>query len=430
MIRKQRTLRTPVEFSGPGLHSGEVVRARMLPAPVDHGVEFLRTDIAGSQPIPATIAYHSQKDRRTRLARDGAEVETVEHMLAVCAGLGLDNLTVEMSGPEFPGLDGSALEIMRLVQQAGVVDQSAEAKHFKLQEPVFVREGNATLVALPSDKPALTVQYAAAFDEPGVEGGTFQIDLSPETFSKEIAPARTFCLASEVEMLKKAGFGKGATRENTLVLGDPETRMRMPAEAVRHKMLDLLGDLRLLGADLHAHVIATRSGHSTNAELVRRLVDRMQLAETAGMVKRESGLEVREILRMLPHRYPFLLLDRVIEVEGAKRAVAIKNVTINEPYFQGHFPAAPIMPGVLQLEAMAQLAGVLLLRRLENTGKLAVLWAIDKVKLRGAVTPGDQLRLEVETLRSKDQVAQVRGVGTVGGRVVCEAVLMFTLIDA
>jgi UDP-3-O-[3-hydroxymyristoyl] N-acetylglucosamine deacetylase/3-hydroxyacyl-[acyl-carrier-protein] dehydratase len=156
----------------------------------------------------------------------------------------------------------------------------------------------------------------------------------------------------------------------------------------------------------------------------------MQLAETAGMVKRESGLEVREILRMLPHRYPFLLLDRVIEVEGAKRAVAIKNVTINEPYFQGHFPAAPIMPGVLQLEAMAQLAGVLLLRRLENTGKLAVLWAIDKVKLRGAVTPGDQLRLEVETLRSKDQVAQVRGVGTVGGRVVCEAVLMFTLIDA
>jgi len=316
------------------------------------------------------------------------------------------------------------------VQQAGVVDQSAEAKHFKLQEPVFVREGNATLVALPSDKPALTVQYAAAFDEPGVEGGTFQIDLSPETFSKEIAPARTFCLASEVEMLKKAGFGKGATRENTLVLGDPETRMRMPAEAVRHKMLDLLGDLRLLGADLHAHVIATRSGHSTNAELVRRLVDRMQLAETAGMVKRESGLEVREILRMLPHRYPFLLLDRVIEVEGAKRAVAIKNVTINEPYFQGHFPAAPIMPGVLQLEAMAQLAGVLLLRRLENTGKLAVLWAIDKVKLRGAVTPGDQLRLEVETLRSKDQVAQVRGVGTVGGRVVCEAVLMFTLIDA
>ena len=406
------------------------MRARMLPAPVDHGVEFLRTDIAGSEPIPATIAYHSQKDRRTRLARDGAEVETVEHMLAVCAGLGLDNLTVEMSGPEFPGLDGSALEILRLVQQAGVVDQSAEAKHFKLQEPVFVREGNATLVALPSDKPALTVQYAAAFDEPGVEGGTFQIDLSPETFSKEIAPARTFCLASEVEMLKKAGFGKGATRENTLVLGDPETRMRMPAEAVRHKMLDLLGDLRLLGADLHAHVIATRSGHSTNAELVRRLVDRMQLAETAGMVKRESGLEVREILRMLPHRYPFLLLDRVIEVEGAKRAVAIKNVTINEPYFQGHFPAAPIMPGVLQLEAMAQLAGVLLLRRLENTGKLAVLWAIDKVKLRGAVTPGDQLRLEVETLRSKDQVAQVRGVGTVGGRVVCEAVLMFTLIDA
>ncbi|MEY2806792.1 MAG: UDP-3-O-acyl-N-acetylglucosamine deacetylase [Planctomycetia bacterium] len=430
MIRRQRTLRTPVEFSGPGLHSGAVVRARLLPAPVDHGVVFQRTDLTDAPPIPATIAYHSQKDRRTRLARDGAEVETVEHMLAACSGLGLDNLVVEMSGAEFPGLDGSALEIVRLVQRAGLVDQPAEAKHFKLEQPVYVKQGAATLVALPSDKPSLTVQYAAAFDEPGVEGGTFQLDLSPQSFEQELAPARTFCLASEVETLKKAGFGKGATRENTLVLGDPETRMRLPAEAVRHKMLDLLGDLRLLGADLHAHVIATRSGHATNAELVRLLVDQMQLAETAGLVRRDSGLDAREILRMLPHRYPFLLIDRVVEVEGARRAVAIKNVTINEPFFQGHFPAAPLMPGVLQLEAMAQLAGVLLLRRLENTGKLAVLWAIDKVKLRGAVTPGDQLRLEVETLKSKDQVAQVRGVGTVAGRVVCEATLMFTLVDS
>jgi UDP-3-O-[3-hydroxymyristoyl] N-acetylglucosamine deacetylase / 3-hydroxyacyl-[acyl-carrier-protein] dehydratase len=176
-------------------------------------------------------------------------------------------------------------------------------------------------------------------------------------------------------------------------------------------------------------VIATRSGHATNAELVRRLVDLMQSLETGGVIQRESGLDVREILRMLPHRYPFLLIDRVLEIEGYKRAVALKNVTINEPYFQGHFPAAPIMPGVLQLEAMAQLAGVLLLRKLENTGKLAVLWSIDKVKLRGAVVPGDQLRIEVTTTRDKDQVAQVQGVGTVAGKVVCEAILMFTLVD-
>jgi UDP-3-O-[3-hydroxymyristoyl] N-acetylglucosamine deacetylase/3-hydroxyacyl-[acyl-carrier-protein] dehydratase len=194
-------------------------------------------------------------------------------------------------------------------------------------------------------------------------------------------------------------------------------------------MLDLLGDLYLLGADLHAHVIATRSGHSTNAELVRRLVDLMQAEETGGLIKRESGLDVREVMKLLPHRYPFLLIDRVIEIDGYQRAVAIKNVSINEPFFQGHFPDQPLMPGVLQLEAMAQLAGVLLLRKLENTGKLAVLWSIDKVKLRAAVVPGDQLRIEVETLRMKGETGQVKGTGTVAGRVVCEATLMFTMVQ-
>jgi len=427
--RRQRTLRTAVEFQGVGLHSGVHVKGRMLPAPPDRGVEFVRTDLPGSEPIPARIAYHSNKERRTRLVRGSAEVETVEHLLAACSGLGVDNMTVELSGAELPGLDGSARDFVELVQRAGIVEQPAEARVLVLDQPVYVRQGNATLVALPSDRPALTLQYVASFDEPGVESGTLQVELSPESFVKEIASARTFCLASEVELLQKAGLGKGATRENTLILGDPQTKMRIASEPVRHKMLDLVGDLHLLGADLHAHLIATRSGHATNAELVRRLVDLMQSLETGGIIQRESGLDVREILRMLPHRYPFLMIDRVLEIEGYKRAVALKNVTINEPYFQGHFPAAPIMPGVLQLEAMAQLAGVLLLRKLENTGKLAVLWSIDKVKLRGAVVPGDQLRIEVTTTRDKDQVAQVQGVGTVAGKVVCEAILMFTLVD-
>jgi len=430
VTRKQRTLRTVVEFSGVGLHSGETVRARILPAPHDHRVEFVRTDLPDAPPIPAQIAYHTAKERRTRLQRGNAQVDTVEHLLAVCRGLSIDNLTVELSGQEMPGLDGSALELMRLIQQAGIVDQPADAKIFRLDQPVYVREGPATLVALPSEKEGLTLQYVASFDEPGIDGGSFQLELSPETFGREIAPARTFCLASEVEALQAAGFGKGATRENTVVLGDPSVTLRLPGEPVRHKLLDLLGDLQLLGADLQAHLIATRSGHSTNAELVRRLFDLMQTLETGGLIRRESGLDVREILRMLPHRYPFLLIDRVLELDGYKRAVAIKNVTINEPFFQGHFPSAPLMPGVLQLEAMAQLAGVLLLRKLENTGKLAVLWSIDKVKLRGAVVPGDQLRLEVETLRSKDQSAQVRATGTVAGKLVCEATLMFTMIDA
>lgn len=429
MTRLQRTLRTALEFSGVGLHTGDTVHARVLPAAQGTGVEFVRTDVPDAPPIPASISYHSTKDRRTRLMRGGTEVDTVEHFLAVCTGMGIDNLTVEVSGPELPGLDGSAQVLVELFKQAGIVEQRAEARSFQLDQPVFVREGRATLVALPTDESGLTLQYIASFSDPAVEGGTFLLEITPESFETELAPARTFCLASEVEALQAAGLGKGATRENTLVLGDPLTQLRMPDEPVRHKMLDLLGDLHLLGADLQAHVIATCSGHSTNAELVRRLVDLMQQKETGGLITRESGLDVREVMKMLPHRYPFLLIDRVIEIDGYQRAVGIKNVSINEPFFTGHFPQAPLMPGVLQLEAMAQLAGVLLLRKLENTGKLAVLWAIDKVKLRAPVVPGDQLRIEVETVRMKGQFGQVRGTGTVAGRTVCEAVLTFTMAD-
>jgi len=429
MIRKQRTLRTAVEFSGRGLHSGENVGVRVLPAPQDTGVEFLRTDKPEAIPIPAHIRFHSNRDRRTRLERGGFGVDTVEHLLATCTGMQVDNLRVEISGNELPGMDGSAQVLVDLFDQAGLVEQRAQVRTFRLEQPVYVREGDATLVALPADKSGLTLQYIASFSDPEVVDGSYQFQMTPESFVREIAPARTFCLASEVALLQEEGLGKGATRDNTLVLGDPQTVLRMPDEPVRHKLLDLLGDLHLLGAELHAHIIATRSGHKTNADLVRRLLDLMESQEVGGLVRRESGLDVREVMRMLPHRYPFLLIDRVIEVDGYQRAVAIKNVTINEPYFVGHFPERPMMPGVLQLEAMAQLAGVLLLRKLEHTGKLAVLWSIDKVKLRAPVEPGDQLRIEVETQRMKGEMAQVKALGLVSGKTVCEAVLTFTMVQ-
>jgi len=430
MTRQQRTLRTPVEFTGIGLHSGERIQARVLPAAPDTGVEFVRTDMPESEPIPAQIDYYSERERRSHLQRGTASVETIEHFLSACNGLGVDNLTVEVSGGEMPGLDGSAREYIESFKQAGVIDQRAAAKQFKLTEPVYVREGRASIVALPNDEPGLILQYVAAFDEAGIEGGTLEVAVSPETYESEIAPARTFCLESEVEALQAAGLGKGANEENTLILGRDGSTPRVPKEPIRHKLLDLVGDLALLGAELQAHVIATRSGHKMNAALVRKLVELMEQQETDGVVRRETEMDIREVMRMLPHRYPFLLIDRVIEIDGFRRAVAVKNVSVNEPFFQGHFPNQPLMPGVLQLEAMAQLAGVLLLRKLENTGKLAVLWAIDKVKMRGAVTPGDQLRIEVETLRMKGQTAQVRGTGSVAGKVVCEANLMFTMVDA
>jgi UDP-3-O-[3-hydroxymyristoyl] N-acetylglucosamine deacetylase/3-hydroxyacyl-[acyl-carrier-protein] dehydratase len=429
MVRAQRTLRTAVELSGRGLHSGEVVNVRILPAPQDTGVEFVRTDLADVLPIPAHIRFQATKDRRTHLERGGAEVDTVEHLLAVCTGMQVDNLRVEISGREMPGMDGSGKKLVDLFRQAGMVEQRAQKRTFRVEQPIYVRDEAATLVALPAENPGLTLQYIASFADPEVDGGSFQVEVSPDAFADEIAPARTFCLASEVDRLREAGLGKGATRENTVVLGDPQTVLRMPGEPVRHKLLDLLGDLHLLGADLDAHIIATRSGHRTNAELVRRLLDVMEAEETGGLIRRDTGLDVREVMRMLPHRYPFLLIDRVIEIDGYQRAVAIKNVSINEPFFQGHFPDKPLMPGVLQLEAMAQLSGVLLLRKLEHTGKLAVLWSIDKVKLRAPVEPGDQLRVEVETLRMKGELAQVKGRGVVAGRTVCEATLTFTMVE-
>ena len=194
------------------------------------GVEFVRTDMPDTPPIPAHVIYHAEKERRTRLQRGGTGVDTVEHFLAACTGAQLDNITVELSGAELPGLDGSALEFLRLFRNAGAVDQASEVRYFRVEEPVYVRDGDATLVALPTDSSHLTLQYVASFDEPGVEGGSYQFELTPENFESQIAPARTFCMASEVEALRAAGFGKGANRDNTVVLGDPETELRMPDE--------------------------------------------------------------------------------------------------------------------------------------------------------------------------------------------------------
>jgi UDP-3-O-[3-hydroxymyristoyl] N-acetylglucosamine deacetylase/3-hydroxyacyl-[acyl-carrier-protein] dehydratase len=450
--RPERTIKAAVEFTGRGLHSGAEVKVRLKPAPVGHGVVFTRTDLPDEPSIPASIDYLSPASRRTALRNGRAEVETIEHLLAACLGLGIDNLEIELDGAEIPASDGSALPLAQLLEGAGIVEQKATRKVYVLEEPLFVREGDASLVALPCEDPAegLTVQYHAEFGRPSSNGHapaatggtalaitqafprsqTYRYRLDRQTFREVIAPARTFCMAEEVEKLQAAGLGKGATLENTVVIGREGQEWRFVDEPVRHKILDFLGDLALLGADLVGHVIANKTGHAANSKLVKQLRERIEAQEMRGDLPRESGLNIQEIMRLLPHRYPFLLVDRVIELEGYRRAVGIKNVTFNEPFFQGHWPESPIMPGVLQLEAMAQLAGVLLLRKLENTGKLAVLWSIDKVKLRGTVVPGDQLRIEVETIKVKPSLGQVTGRCKVGGRLVSEATLMFTLVDA
>lgn len=436
MSRPQRTIAKAVEFRGSGLHTGRETVMTLEPAEAGTGIVFARTDLEGEPEVPAGSAYLKTRERRTCLQYGQAEVFTVEHLLAALWGLRIDNVRVKIDGEEAPGMDGSAREFVERIQDAGAVDQRASRSTFRVTEPVYVREGDASLVALPGDG-GLTLDYHLDFPD-GIgllskRRQTVSFRLDPETFAREIAPARTWVFEHEVEPLVAAGLGKGANYQNTLVLGPAgvkDNSLRTEDEPSRHKLLDLVGDLSILGIDLDAHVIATRSGHSLNMKLVQALQEEIEAQENRGDLVHDSGLEIREILNLLPHRYPFLLIDRVIELDGFQRAVAIKNVTFNEPFFQGHWPDQPIMPGVLQLEAMAQLAGVLLLRKLENTGKLAVLWSIDKVKLRGAVVPGDQLRIEVDTIRARPSLGHVQARCKVAGKLMAEAQLKFTLIDA
>jgi len=434
--RLQRTLKTPVEYRGVGLHSGKEIKIVVRPAEAGTGVSFVRVDLDDHPVVRAMGANMKARQRRTCIQDGKAEVYTCEHLLAAMFALGIDNALVEIDGEEVPGLDGASLEFFRALRDAGTVETRSPRTVYSVKHPIYVREGSASIVALPGSG-KLTIEYhldyAAKNGTSPAQKQLVAFELSPENFERDIAPARTFVMEHEVEALRAAGLGKGANPQNTLVMGPngPQSNtLRWDDELARHKILDLIGDLANAGVDLDAHIIATRSGHGLNMALVQRIQEEREREQEQGESHADTGLDIRQIFKLLPHRYPFLMIDRVIELDGFQRAVAIKNVTINEPFFQGHWPEQPIMPGVLQLEAMAQLAGVLLLRKLENTGKLAVLWSIDKVKLRGTVIPGDQLRIEVETIKVKPSLGQVTGRCKVGGRLVSEATLMFTLVDA
>lgn len=433
MKRNQRTIKENVELTGVGLHSGKEAHVTIKPAPPDTGVIFVRTDVEDLPQIPAHVDYLAAGDRRTALRSGPVEVHTVEHLFAVLHALKIDNLQIEIDTEELPGMDGSAKQFLDHVQEAGIQEQKAPRKSFEIMDPLIVDGPGCSMSALPPLDSSLRFSYTLDFKEGGVGTQYLEYILNEEDFPTEIAPARTFCFEHEAEELLAAGYGKGASYENTLVIRDGqvlENELRYADELVRHKMLDMIGDLFLVNADLTGHIVAAKSGHEDNIKLVKKIVDAIQLREVKGTLGHDTGMDIQEVFSLLPHRYPFLLIDRVIELEGYRRAVGIKNVSFNEPFFQGHFPGQPIMPGVLILEAMAQLAGVLLLRRLENTGKLAVLWSIDKVKLRKSVIPGDQLRIEIEATKVKDKMGRVQAKAKVNQKIVAEAILTFTLVDA
>lgn len=433
VARSQRTIKTAFELEGVGLHGGQPVRVSVRPAKPDTGVVFLRSDVVDSDPIPATLAALAEGERRTVLRRGMAEVHTVEHLLAALMGLGIDNLEVELDAPELPALDGSAAPWRDALAAAGLVDQKVSRKSFVVDRPIFVELDGAVINVLPNGGKGLSFSYTLDYRKHGLPPQLAEFAMPSGDFASEVAPARTFVFQSEADALRAAGLGVGANQGNTVVLDGARPvhgELRFPDEPARHKLLDLMGDLFLLGADLHGSVMATRSGHRAHHALVRKLASAMEHEENHGRLVRGTAMDIQEIAALLPHRYPFLLVDRVLELEGYRRAVGIKNVTVNEPFFNGHFPGKPIMPGVLILEALAQLSGTLLLRRMEYTGKLPVLWAIDKVKLRRSVVPGDQLRLEVEATKVRDTMGRVECTAKVNEHVAAEAQMVFTLVDA
>jgi UDP-3-O-[3-hydroxymyristoyl] N-acetylglucosamine deacetylase / 3-hydroxyacyl-[acyl-carrier-protein] dehydratase len=432
--RRQRTISLEAEIEGHGLFTGQTAHLRFKPAAPNTGLVFNRVDLGPTATVAASIQSVAKRFQRTTLANGEVMVETAEHLLASLSGLGIDNLIVELNGPELPAGDGSAADYVRLLRQAGIVEQDAVRPVFRIMEPVTVQEGDAIITALPGPEDELALTYDLDYGASSiVPAQVFHLKLTPDSFVSELAASRTFILDSEVAGLRQRGYGPQASYEDLLVIGPQGpigNTYRFPDEPSRHKMLDLVGDLFLTNCDLRGRIVAMRSGHTLNHRLVRRLLEQ---ASGMGAMRRgtiRQVLDINQIMAVIPHRYPFLLLDRVIELEEGARAVGLKNVTFNEHFFQGHYPGTPIMPGVLIIEAMAQLSGVLLLQKLSHRNQVASLISMDKVKLRKPVHPGDQLRLEVEVVRSKARTAEVFGRAWIGDELAAEARIRFMLVPA
>lgn len=434
----QHTIADEVTLDGRGLFLGRPGTVTFKPAPVNHGVVFLRTDVTeGDRPvhIPALIDYVSRQPRRTVLRNAGQSIETCEHILSAVAGLALDNLLIEVHGPEIPAGDGSSAPFVEALQEAGFVEQDHPRRIMTITEPVTVEQGDAMIAALPAEVDGLQVLYDLDYgDGHAIPRQVHAFHLGANDYAGQLAPCRTFVLEEEAHALQAAGLGKHLTPEDVLVIGDRgplgDNALRFDNELVRHKVLDVIGDLALLGCALRGRIVAYKSGHALNHRLVRRLAAQYRAQRHRQLLDTGGRIDVRAIQRILPHRYPMLLIDRVLEVEGSDRAVGVKNVTVNEPFFSGHYPGTPIMPGVLIVEAMAQMSGVLLSRKLEHTGKLAVLLSMDKVKLRKPVTPGDQLVIEARAIRVRSRTGHTHCKAYVGEHLAAEAEIKFMLVDA
>ena len=439
---KQRTILREVSISGKGVHTGEKVTLTMKPAPVDHGIVFRRIDLYGKPEIRPGVGSVTDLVRRYTIGSGHHKIHTVEHVLSALTGSRVDNVLIEVNGSETPILDGSAKHYANLVLQAEPIEQESDRKYFALDTPISVTEGNRSIIAIPYNGLKITCTH---IDDRGSPPQHLSLEIDPENYLASVAPARSFVFYDEVEELLKMGLIRGGSldsgiviRGETMISKEP---LRFEDELVRHKILDIIGDISHLGVALKAHIIAVRTGHRLNYELTKKLDQRLdQLSEgkskpapapAAKVASTETYLDIRRVLDVLPHRYPFLMVDRVVSIKDGEELVAIKNVTINEPYFLGHYPGRPLMPAVLQIETMAQAAGILLLRHISSEGKVALFMSCDKVKFRQPVTPGDQLEIHVKINRIRARkIATASCQCEVAGKVVSSADVMFAIMDA
>ncbi len=425
-----------------------------LPAPPNTGIRFRRVDLDGKPEIEARVENVAETNRSTTLAKGNTRIHTVEHVLAAFAGYGIDNAIVEIDANEPPIGDGSSREFCRMIQEAGSAPQNERREAYKVTTPIELQLGETEMTLFPHDGFKIT---CTSSDRGGRFTQFYSVELTPKTWEKELSNARTFCFYEEIEYLIKNGLIRGGSLENAVVIRDDAVLttepLRYAEEFVRHKILDIVGDLSLVGRPLQGHIIAVKPSHMANCELARLVAAQMQkplrtaqafgpppppaapkaaepkAADKHALVEilNEGGaLDATQVMKILPHRYPFLMVDRVTKVDG-NFITGVKNVTFNEPYFQGHFPDHPIMPGVLQLEAMAQVAGILMLKRAENFGQIAYFMAAENVKWRKPVVPGDVLVIEIEMTKMRGKLGKAKGVCKVRGEVVSEAEVTFML---
>jgi len=442
---KQRTIGKEASVKGKALHTGQEVTLTIKPGAPNTGVVFRRTDIIGKPEIRPVSEMVTELERKTTVTSDTVKLHTIEHVLSALSGMAIDNAIIEIDASEPPIVDGSARPFTTLIHQAGIVEQKEDREVFTLTQPITINEGSRSIIALPFDGLRITCTSA---DDRGIHTQHLTIDIDPETYEAQIAPARTFTIYEDIEELLKKGLIQGGSLDSAIILkGDKvvsKEPLRFKDELVRHKILDIIGDIVLSGIRLKAHIIAVRPGHALNSRLAAAVRKQWQESKEkkkpsapssqkveAPISPKGTALDIRQILNALPHRYPFVMVDRVIE-RTDESLVAIKNVTINEPYFQGHFPGQPVMPGVLQVEAMAQAAGLIMLGRaaIDEAPKVVFFMSADNVKFRKAVTPGDTLEIRAKLTKVRGRIAAAECECLVNGETVSSADLLFTIADS